>query len=35
MAGGNQLDVQREERWPNQTASSILTGPTVKVIHTS
>ncbi|KAI5124911.1 hypothetical protein M0805_007339 [Coniferiporia weirii] len=33
MASGNQLDVQREERWPNQTEASPGTGSTVKVTH--
>ncbi|KAH8113271.1 hypothetical protein DFH11DRAFT_1856907 [Phellopilus nigrolimitatus] len=33
MASGNQLDIQREERWPNQTEGSAETGSTVKVKH--
>ena len=33
MAGGNQLDAQREERWPGQTESSSIMGTTMKVIH--
>ncbi|THH08648.1 hypothetical protein EW145_g2569 [Phellinidium pouzarii] len=33
MASGNQLDKQRDERWPNQTEGSAETGSTVKVVH--
>lgn len=33
MATGNQIDAQREERWPNQTEASAETGTTFKVVH--
>ena len=33
MASGNQVDRQREDRWPKQTPSSSELGSTVKVVH--
>lgn len=33
MASGNQIDVQREERWPGQTESSAQLGSSFKVKH--
>lgn len=33
MASGNQIDAQREERWPNRTEASVEAGNTFKVIH--
>ena len=33
MASGNQIDAQREERWPSQTEASAETGTTFKVVH--
>lgn len=33
MASGNQLDRQREERWPQQTQTSAELGSSVKVTH--
>ncbi|KAL5508312.1 hypothetical protein ACEPAH_5931 [Sanghuangporus vaninii] len=33
MASGNQIDVQREERWPGQTEASALLGSSFKVKH--
>ena len=33
MASGNQIDAQREERWPNQTETSAQLGSSFKVNH--
>lgn len=33
MASGNQVDAQREKRWPNQTLTTAEKGASLKVMH--